>query len=449
MVKTFIKYHNLLRFIIAIASLIFFTSIGFQDRLIQGWYQQTITNLNGSTIKDMTFVDSLTGFAVTSSNSLLQQYILRTTNGGDNWTINYTYNTPNSNWYFIRVIFLNSNTGYAFSWTEIFKTTNSGNNWNIINVDLYPEDIAILNKDTMLAVKSNSFNGGVYRTVNGGYNWENIWNIGRNGNPSKIYMFNKDIGFSCQPITSSPRFRKTTDGGMSWTLLNDTNFFDIKMVDSLIGYKVFYNSVKKTTDGGLTWVTQVQSNSNSHTGLKISLINKDTLWFSGPYVYKNGYPYGVICKTTNGGLNWGYQIPDTSIRLDQYQFLCFSNGNNGWAYRDSGGVHTKIGGNDTTYYTAINNQTIGLPTDFDLSQNYPNPYNSKSKIKYQISKIANIKIVIYDISGREISTLINQRQSPGTYEYNYDAEKLSSGIYFYALFADGRRIDTKKMVMIK
>ena len=53
--------------------LLFFASAGFQDKSISGWYRQYITNLNGSTIKDMTFLDSLTGFAVTNSNSLLQE----------------------------------------------------------------------------------------------------------------------------------------------------------------------------------------------------------------------------------------------------------------------------------------------------------------------------------------------------------------------------------------
>jgi len=448
-VKTFIKYHNLLRFIIAIASLIFFTSIGFQDRLIQGWYQQTITNLNGSTIKDMTFVDSLTGFAVTSSNSLLQQYILRTTNGGDNWTINYTYNTPNSNWYFIRVIFLNSNTGYAFSWTEIFKTTNSGNNWNIINVDLYPEDIAILNKDTMLAVKSNSFNGGVYRTVNGGYNWENIWNIGSNGNPSKIYMFNKDIGFSCQPITSESRFRKTTDGGFTWSLINDTNFRDIKFADSLIGYKVFNNSIKKTTDGGITWTWQQYPRNFSFSGVRLSLINKDTVWFVGPTVYLNGFPYGVLGKTTNGGTNWGYQIPDTSIRISNLKFLFFLNKNFGWAYLDSNGVHTRVGGNDTTYYTGIGNHTSIISKEFELFQNYPNPFNSISKIKYKISKIADVKISVFDISGKEVTVLINKRHNAGLYDINFDGGGLPSGVYFYVLFVNSEKKDIRKMILIK
>jgi len=448
-VKTFLKYHNLLRFIIAIASLIIFTSIGFQDKLIQGWYQQTITNLNGSTIKDMTFVDSLTGFAVTSSNSLLEQYILRTTNGGDNWTINYTYNTPNSNWYFIRIIFLNSNTGYAFSWTEMFKTTNRGSSWTKIDYDLPCEDFCVINQDTMFGASSSGFGGGIYITTNGGYNWENIWSNGGNGNPSKIYMFNKNIGFSCQPITSESRFRKTTDGGFTWSLINDTNFRDIKFADSLIGYKVFNNSIKKTTDGGITWTWQQYPRNFSFSGVRLSLINKDTVWFVGPTVYLNGFPYGVLGKTTNGGTNWGYQIPDTSIRISNLKFLFFLDKNFGWAYLDSNGVHTRVGGNDTTYYTAISNQTIGLPIDFVLNQNYPNPFNNSTIISFKISKPGNVQLTIYNITGRKIGTLINERKKPGEYSIKFDSQNISSGIYLYELIVEGQYKKTKKMILLK
>ena len=65
-------------------------SAGFRDSRTSGWYQQWFPNLNGSTIKDITFLDSLTGFAVTTTNSSLQAYILKTTNGGDNWNIVHT-----------------------------------------------------------------------------------------------------------------------------------------------------------------------------------------------------------------------------------------------------------------------------------------------------------------------------------------------------------------------
>jgi len=95
--------------------------------------------------------------------------------------------------------------------------------------------------------------------------------------------------------------------------------------------------------------------------------------------------------------------------------------------------------------TPISNE---IPKDFSLSQNYPNPFNPNSKIKFQIAKLSTARLVIYDELGREVSTLVNERLNPGTYEVNFDGSNLASGIYFYRLAA-GDFIETKKMLMVK
>ena len=87
--KTFNKVLGLLIFVNII---FFFSSFGFQDSQIQGWYLQTFPNLNGSNIIGFDFLDSLTGFAVTNVNSSYNAYILKTTDGGDIWKIKYTLN---------------------------------------------------------------------------------------------------------------------------------------------------------------------------------------------------------------------------------------------------------------------------------------------------------------------------------------------------------------------
>ena len=91
----------------------------------------------------------------------------------------------------------------------------------------------------------------------------------------------------------------------------------------------------------------------------------------------------------------------------------------------------------------------GIPKKYALSQNYPNPFNSKSKIKYQISKSANVSIKVFDIRGREVSTIINTKLEPGEYETTLEMNSLSSGVYFYSLFANGKKVDTKKILFIK
>lgn len=96
-----------------------------------------------------------------------------------------------------------------------------------------------------------------------------------------------------------------------------------------------------------------------------------------------------------------------------------------------------------------------VPDDFKLYQNYPNPFNSISKIKYVLKKSevriqeSEVRITVFDILGRKISDLVDEKQSPGIYEVSFDGENLSTGLYFYTLLVDGIKIDTKKLVILK
>ncbi|RPI13606.1 MAG: T9SS C-terminal target domain-containing protein [Ignavibacteriae bacterium] len=90
-----------------------------------------------------------------------------------------------------------------------------------------------------------------------------------------------------------------------------------------------------------------------------------------------------------------------------------------------------------------------VPSGYKLYQNYPNPFNPKTIINYQIAMSNNVKLVIYDVMGKEIAVLVNQKQNAGTYEIDWDAGNYSSGVYFYSLIIDNKIIDSKKMLLIK
>ncbi|HJY64961.1 MAG TPA: T9SS type A sorting domain-containing protein [Ignavibacteria bacterium] len=94
-----------------------------------------------------------------------------------------------------------------------------------------------------------------------------------------------------------------------------------------------------------------------------------------------------------------------------------------------------------------------IPEDFILYQNYPNPFNPQTKIRFEIPKvraryIESVQLIVYDILGQKVATLVNEQLSPGTYEVEFDGEKEVSGIYFYALTA-GDYFSAKKMLLIK
>lgn len=90
-----------------------------------------------------------------------------------------------------------------------------------------------------------------------------------------------------------------------------------------------------------------------------------------------------------------------------------------------------------------------VPDKYSLNQNYPNPFNPATKIRYSISITANVKLIIFNITGKEIIKLVNQRQIAGIYEVDFTGEKISSGVYYYSLFINDRLIDSKKMILVK
>jgi hypothetical protein len=89
-----------------------------------------------------------------------------------------------------------------------------------------------------------------------------------------------------------------------------------------------------------------------------------------------------------------------------------------------------------------------LPKVFSLAQNYPNPFNPVTSIKYTVPKQSLVKLVIYDIIGREVATLVNEVKTPGNYAVSFDASNYSSGVYFYRM-ESGDFTNVKKMVLIK
>jgi polyhydroxybutyrate depolymerase len=89
-----------------------------------------------------------------------------------------------------------------------------------------------------------------------------------------------------------------------------------------------------------------------------------------------------------------------------------------------------------------------LPTEYSLYQNYPNPFNPMTTIKYSIPKLGFVTIKVFDVLGSEITTLLNEEKSAGTYELNWNATQLPSGVYFYQLKA-GSYVETKKMILLK
>jgi N-acetylneuraminic acid mutarotase len=117
-------------------------------------------------------------------------------------------------------------------------------------------------------------------------------------------------------------------------------------------------------------------------------------------------------------------------------------------YNGTGNITTTEVFTDTLAVVGVEPVNNTVPETYSLSQNYPNPFNPSTNIKFAVPQAGNVKMVIFDVMGREVATLVNEFRPAGNYAVDFNASALSSGVYFYRINA-GNFTDTKKMILIK
>ncbi|MBS1493369.1 MAG: YHYH protein [Bacteroidetes bacterium] len=151
------------------------------------------------------------------------------------------------------------------------------------------------------------------------------------------------------------------------------------------------------------------------------------------------YPSGI----------YAYYLTIDSLGNPEYPYLIGSTyygvvtaGNTG-----PGGGHVTIS-EPVTQYTPTGINNLGEPVHFNLYQNYPNPFNPETNIKFDISKSDFVSLKVYDMQGREVANLVNEKMGTGSYSVKFNAANLSSGVYYYSLRTSGSVI-TNKMLLVK
>jgi hypothetical protein len=193
-------------------------------------------------------------------------------------------------------------------------------------------------------------------------------------------------------------------------------------------------TILTTTNGGATWDSQSSGTTVDLYDVFYSDANNGTI-VGGMYV-------SLILRTSDGGKTWLKQSTPSTSSL---RSVWFTDANNGTVVGDYGTIlRTTNGG--ITFIGKENN--IPNPQEFILSQNYPNPFNPLTTINYSIPKQSNVTIKVYNILGKEILTLVNENKPQGNYSVEFNANNLSSGVYFY-MMKTNEFIQTKKMVLLK
>ncbi len=156
----------------------------------------------------------------------------------------------------------------------------------------------------------------------------------------------------------------------------------------------------------------------------------------------NDQQFVMTIDTTSGNPSaFDWMIPTNLTVGPNYKIVVVS-------MEDGAVVDTSEGTFSIDPATGIETQDTEIPDEYKLSQNYPNPFNPLTRIEFAIPNDEFVNLTVYNMLGKTITTLVNERMPTGNYEINFDASDLSSGVYFYRLTA-GNFVNIKKMVVIK
>jgi hypothetical protein len=314
---------------------------------------------------------------------------------------------------------------FAGTFGGVFRSTNEGTAWSQVNFGLTNTNVyTIVSNGTDLYAGTND---GVFRSSNNGSSW------GFTGLAGYLVDAFEVIGSNVFAGTLGFGVFRTSNSGVNWTEVNSGLSNQAVQCLTSIGTNLYagtFSGVFRSTNNGANW---------SASGLSGTMIN--TLAVSGTNIFA-GFAGGGVYLSTNSGTNWtavGVGIPNTMVNtLFVKDTLIFAGTLSGTIYKRP----------LSEMVTSVNMLSNELPDKFSLNQNYPNPFNPSTNIKFDISKSSFVRISIFDVSGKEVTVLVNEQLQPGTYQTDWNASAYSSGVYFCKIAAE-KYTDTKRMVLIK
>jgi hypothetical protein len=344
----------------------------------------------------------------------------------------------------------------------VFKSTNNGSSWSQTSLNnQYIYSLAANGSN----VFAGTYGNGVYMSTNNGTTWTQTTLTGKYV-PSLLV-----VGTSIYAGVYYDGLYVSTNNGTTWTQtsLNSGDVYSLAVSGSTLFAGKSLTGVYISANGGSSWT---QSTLNNHS--------IQSLFVNGTNIFAGTYSSAGIYLSTDNGSSWtASTIPNRSFYSfaasgntifagsDGYGVYTTTNNGANWIQRNEGfpgnlrvfGLCILNGyifaGSDYDLFRRPLSDIIGIkqiseqvPSQFTLMQNYPNPFNPSTKIRFDVSKPGDVKLVVYDVKGSEIQTLVNESLKPGTYETSFDGSSLNSGVYFYKLITSGFT-ETKRMLMIK
>lgn len=355
--------------------------------------------------------------------------VYKTTNRGLNW-IQTSLNS--SDIYSLEVV---RNTILAGAAGGIKVSTNDGNNWILTSSTLVTASsfaVKINFPDTLIfAGNMGQGEQGVLISTNKGMNWSQTSLINREVTSLLIrgdYIFAGTIGYGIYI---------STNNGLSWEQTIIGNNESINSLASTGDY-IFsgdWEGIKRSSNNGANWI----QTSFNYRDVKCIITNGSQIYAGHDRGIEYSPDYGITWYNKNQGLN-----PDTLTVWD----LIISND-----YIYAGTNFYSVWRRQLTDIINVKKISTCIPLSFSLSQNYPNPFNPSTKIRFEIPNGAiteneKVTLKVFDATGKEILTLINEKLSAGIYETRFDATNIPSGVYFYKITA-GKFSSSMRMILLK
>gem|GEM_PF-889316 len=209
---------------------------------------------------------------------------------------------------------------------------------------------------------------------------------------------------------------------------------------------------KVDSSGNTIWLNHFDPRaSDDDVGISLALDDSNNVYVTGITGFSQGSDVVTLRINNNGEFKWHKIFSSISpSSSDEGHSIAIDTQSNILVGGFSGTTPSTVDMIAIKYSqsTNINSITTNID-DFKLFQNYPNPFNPVTTISFTINNKANYELKIFDITGKQLVTILNKQLNSGSYNVSWDASAYPSGIYFYGLYKDGEKFDMKKMILIK
>ncbi|MGH7491191.1 MAG: YCF48-related protein [bacterium] len=391
-------------------------------------------NIYYAALDDVTFTDEkegwIVGWQLKPDPEPDSSIVLHTSDGGISWerqVVPYSSRVARI-WAISRAVL------WAFGGDLAFFTVDGGRHWQLANVRAEEgifRDIHFRNSVEGFLLTDKA----IYQTLDGGRNWSKqaggfevqfLRRMAFAGD-SKVWLLGRTA-------VDFPTY-ETTNGGRSWNRSTHT-FTAITFIDSLNGFAIQNGAVYRSIDGGNIW----------------KLVSEDPAafasWTSNQAFTDamHGWTWNSfnVHHTTDGGRTWLTAKGISRVANVFPGGLFMLNQELGWAVGSDGWIFKY----EADPMTSVFNPFLDSPPAFKLFDNYPNPFNPKTTIRYVLPSRERIEVSLFNIFGQKVKVLFFGMQDPGMHSLVLDGSELSSGIYFCQLRAKSL-VETKKCLLVK